>query len=83
MKRPDVVRPENCSGCSICQLACSFRNGPDRSFQPAAAHLRVLRVGGMNRFRVEFTPDCNGCGLCAVHCAYGVFDGGLPAEEEP
>ena len=82
MKHPAVVNPENCSGCTICALVCSFHNGPDRSFQPAAAHLRILRINGLNRFRIEFSSDCNGCGLCATHCGYGVFGETAPLEEE-
>jgi NAD-dependent dihydropyrimidine dehydrogenase PreA subunit len=83
MKRPEVVKPENCSGCSICELACSFHNGPDRSFRPSAAHLRAVRTEGLNRFRIEFSPDCNGCGLCAAHCGYGVFGAPIASEEGP
>ena len=73
MDTPKVVNPENCSGCGICELACSFYNGPDRSFRPSVSHIRPVRIGGLNRFHPEFSDGCNGCGLCALHCDYGVF----------
>ncbi len=73
MDNPEVVNPQNCSGCGICELTCSFHNGPDRSFQPSVSHIRVVRTDGLNRFHPEFSEQCNGCGLCAVHCDYRVF----------
>ncbi|MBI5017090.1 MAG: hypothetical protein HZB55_16585 [Deltaproteobacteria bacterium] len=57
----------------MCELTCSFHNGPDRSFQPSVAHVHPVRTEGLNRFRIELSPDCNGCGLCAAACGYGVF----------
>lgn len=70
---PEVVNPQNCSGCGTCELACSFHNGQDRSFQPSAAHIQVVRSAGLNRFHPEFLEECNGCGLCAAHCDYNVL----------
>ena len=73
MDIPEVVNPQNCSGCGICELACSFFNVPDRSFRPAASHVQIVRLDGQNRFRPELSDQCNGCGVCATHCEYGVF----------
>ncbi len=68
-----VAVPENCSGCRLCALACSFHNTPAREFSLAAAAIRVERVGGENVFQPRLTDDCTGCGLCVEHCAYGVL----------
>ncbi len=73
MKILEVVDPRSCSGCGICELVCSFHNGPDRSFRPSVSHIRAVREGGLNRFHPEISEQCNGCGLCAAHCDYGVL----------
>ena len=73
MAAPEVLNPQNCSGCGTCELACSFHNGPGQLFQPSASYIHAVRTDGLNRFHPEFSDECNGCGLCAVHCDYGVF----------
>ena len=60
METPEVVNPQNCSGCGTCELAGSFHNGPERSFQPSVSHIRAVRAGGLNRFHPEFSEECNG-----------------------
>ncbi|GAB4270199.1 MAG: hypothetical protein Kow0092_24450 [Deferrisomatales bacterium] len=70
---PRVVRPESCSGCGTCELMCSFFNAEPRRFQPSRSFVRVRRVDGLNRFRVEFAPECTGCGRCVESCDYGVL----------
>lgn len=80
---PEVVQAGNCSGCGLCQLACSFHNGADSSFRPSSAHLRPVRVDGLNRFRIEFSSDCTGCGVCVGHCGYGVLAKSARGGEAP
>ena len=37
-----VVDPEKCTGCRICELACSFAK--NREFNPAVSRIKVLKV---------------------------------------
>lgn len=74
MKDPvAVVAEENCSGCLICALACSFFNTPERVFNPSRAYIQVERKSGENEFRVRFQPECLHCGICKDYCPYGVL----------
>lgn len=61
---------DNCSGCRTCQLWCSFTF--TRSFNPLKSYIQqefVPRQG----FKINFTEDCNECGVCADHCVYGAL----------
>jgi NAD-dependent dihydropyrimidine dehydrogenase PreA subunit len=68
-----VAAPQNCSGCRLCALACSFHNTPQREFSLAAAAIRIGRVRNENTFQPEILDDCTGCGRCVSYCAYGVL----------
>jgi NAD-dependent dihydropyrimidine dehydrogenase PreA subunit len=72
----EIQAPENCSGCRLCALACSFQNSIEREFSLAAAAIRVARVGRENVFRPRLTDDCTGCGVCVSYCEYGVLGEG-------
>lgn len=66
------VTPENCSGCLLCCLACSFFNSPERVFNLSRSMIKVrgAQDGG---FEIEFSEDCTGCGLCVNYCHYGAL----------
>lgn len=57
---------ENCTGCLRCQLACS--DAYAKAFNPSAAYIRVDVSGAYAR--IEFTEDCNECGICADSCFF-------------
>jgi len=69
-----VIAEENCSGCLLCALACSFFNTPDRVFNPDKAQIKIERMEGQNRFKVSFKEECLECGICADYCHYGVLE---------
>ncbi len=68
-----VVAPQNCSGCTLCALACSSHNSARHEFSLAAASIRIDRVANENTFRPRFLDDCTGCGVCVSYCDYGVL----------
>ncbi len=60
------VRPELCTGCLRCELACSeVYTG---AFNPSAARIKV-QVSD-NECSISFTEDCTYCGICVDHCFY-------------
>nr|HID57619.1 hypothetical protein [Desulfobacterales bacterium] len=73
MNATKVIAEENCSGCLLCALACSFFNQPDRVFNLSKSQIKVERIGGQNRFKISFKEDCIECGTCADYCHYGVL----------
>ena len=58
--------PENCSGCLKCELACS--DAYQKAFNPWAACIKVTMYG--KDCTIEFTDDCNQCGICADNCFF-------------
>lgn len=68
-----VAAPQNCSGCRLCALACSFYSTPRREFSLAAASIHIERVGNENVFSPKVSDDCSGCGMCLSYCHYGVL----------
>ena len=42
MQRPFIVcDPEKCTGCQMCEFACSARHG---GYNPLASHIRLVRI---------------------------------------
>lgn len=63
-----VVDAQRCTGCLICQLACSFAY--TGRFNPANARIAVEH----ERKEIYFTDGCaENCHLCARYCAYGAL----------
>ncbi|KKM09274.1 hypothetical protein SY88_19840 [Clostridiales bacterium PH28_bin88] len=65
------VNAGRCTGCRLCQLACSWVHlglfNPDRS------HLWVKVDEKRARFAVEFKETCNKCRACVKFCAGGAL----------
>ena len=70
--------PEACSGCLMCQLACSFAWA--RSYNPAQSRILVEEVDATSSFSIAFTDECNDCGICLRYCFYGALE--LREQEE-
>ena len=64
------VATERCTGCLLCQLACSELY--TRAFNPSAARIRV-DVSGVD-CSIRFTEKCNDCGVCVDYCFYGALE---------
>jgi Fe-S-cluster-containing hydrogenase component 2 len=66
--------PEKCTGCRICEMACSIRN--EGVINPSKARLRIYREA-MDKYTIKI---CNLCGECikvcnpkAIYIENGVF----------
>ena len=68
-----VTKEENCSGCRLCALACSFFVSPERAFSLSKSQIKVERIDGQNRFKVDILEGCLGCGICVDYCHYRVL----------
>ena len=66
----DKIRaiPEACSGCQMCQLACSFAF--TKSYNPLQSRILIEEIEATNSFRIAFTDECNDCSLCVRYCFY-------------
>ncbi|HEX77389.1 MAG TPA: FAD-dependent oxidoreductase [Dehalococcoidia bacterium] len=62
--------PDKCINCQICQMRCSLRRFG--AFNPAKAAIKVYRLPS-GEMHIEFTDDCDLCGLCARYCPYGAI----------
>ncbi len=65
-----VINPENCTGCRICEIACSFEHY--KSFNPRKSRVRVLKVEKMG---VYIPNICRHCGdaPCMASCPTGAI----------
>ena len=63
---------ENCTGCLMCQLACSFTK--TSAFSPASSYVTVQRVGVSETYEVSFTEDCDACGVCTQYCYFDAIE---------
>jgi Fe-S-cluster-containing hydrogenase component 2 len=64
-----ISTPENCTGCRLCQLACSELY--EKEFNIFSAHISIQDQDG--QCRIHFTEKCNGCGACTDTCFYGAI----------
>ncbi|MGE5505197.1 MAG: 4Fe-4S dicluster domain-containing protein [Actinomycetota bacterium] len=56
MRKALLIKPEKCTGCRQCEMACSFEK--ERSFNPARSRIRVFDIHSQARF-VPYT--CTQC----------------------
>ena len=64
-----VIKSENCTGCRICQLRCSYLY--NKEFSLEKAYIKVDFTG--LEPRIKFDEDCRSCGECADYCLYGAL----------
>jgi ferredoxin len=63
------ITAERCTGCLRCQLACSDLFS--RAFNPSRSRIQVI-FSDVD-CSIQFTQECNSCGVCADHCFYDVI----------
>ncbi|MDD1778355.1 MAG: hypothetical protein LUQ65_09320 [Candidatus Helarchaeota archaeon] len=64
-----MINAENCSGCQICQLFCSFTF--HKLFAPAQAYIQVDTREIIPK--ITFLDGCTHCNQCVKHCLYGAL----------
>ncbi len=69
-KKFDIqVATERCTGCLMCQLACSDHRS--KVFNPSLARL-MIEVSGLD-CSIRFAEECDRCGICVDYCFYGAL----------
>ena len=73
-KKVDIlIKPENCTGCRVCQLECSFKY--NKVFNPALANIRILETPEKAvSYRISFKDECRKCLICARACVFGALE---------
>lgn len=62
-----IVDAHKCAQCLLCQLMCSFTYA--KSFNIAKSRINI----DIATRAIEFSEECNNCGICAHYCAYGAL----------
>jgi len=65
------VNEENCTGCIICQLWCSYTYY--NIFNPSKANIEIEERYGLSP-KITFLDSCSQCGQCVQHCLYGALE---------
>lgn len=67
-----VIKSENCCGCNLCVLACSWRQA--KCFEPSKAAIRISKDKKRNRCQVIVDEEkCDRCMLCVAECPTGTL----------
>lgn len=65
------INEENCTGCIICKLWCSYTY--HNIFNPSKANLEIEERYGLTP-KIVFLETCHHCGQCVQHCLYGALE---------
>lgn len=61
----------NCTGCTLCQLACSIIKTSAFSLSDSLILIeRDFKEGPYEQFTIGFSPLCDSCGFCVNYCAF-------------
>ena len=66
-----ITYSENCVGCRLCQMRCSFRFTKRFSFSDA--RIDIDWNDEQCRYDVSLNEECDRCGLCVASCVYGTL----------
>lgn len=64
-----ALNPNLCTGCSICELVCSFTKF--RVFNPRLSMIKIIYNYELGK--VEGLSVCTQCGECVDRCPYGAL----------
>jgi Pyruvate/2-oxoacid:ferredoxin oxidoreductase delta subunit len=60
------ISEENCTGCRICQMICSWAN--EGGFYPSRSLITIENSDNEAHFGIRIDNGCKNCGLCATYC---------------
>ena len=63
-----VVNPNKCTGCRLCELACSYKHF--KVVSPSKSRIHVVR---MPHEAIDTPIYCIQCGLCVDACPFGAI----------
>lgn len=69
--RKIITHEEQCVGCRICQLWCSYQL--TKKFIPSMANIKIEDPYGLEP-KISFLDTCTKCGQCVNHCLYGALE---------
>ena len=72
------MEPAKCTGCLLCELACSFHHSGRTRFQPERSSIRVDRSNVDKSIRMALNDSCDGCAderspLCVEACVFSAL----------
>ncbi len=68
-----ISRSDQCLGCKICMLVCSWQH--DKEFQPEKSAIQVDVDEKTLLCSIELMESrCNGCMLCVKNCPAGALE---------
>ncbi|MHA1490261.1 MAG: 4Fe-4S dicluster domain-containing protein [Promethearchaeota archaeon] len=65
-----IINEDECVGCRICQLWCSYIH--KKVFNPSEAYIQVNNVYDLKP-KISFLDGCTNCGQCVEYCLYGAL----------
>ena len=66
-----IINSENCVGCLLCQMRCSFRFTKRFSFSDARIEIEWNEKQCC--YKINLSNGCDRCGLCVASCVYGAL----------
>ena len=65
-----IAKPELCTGCLRCAMACSFFNSGKREFNLSEANIRIEADIIDFEFKIVILDSCTRCGICVEYCEF-------------
>jgi len=71
MNKQLVVDADRCTGCRVCELACSLAHHGENN--PKKSNVQVLRNAEFDVNIPAVSMDCDACGTCVEWCLPGAL----------
>ena len=66
MKEALMVNGEKCTGCKICELACSMEK--QKEYKPEKSYIRILQNRELDFHVITLDSRCDFCNQCVEWC---------------
>ena len=66
MEKAIILNAEECTGCRVCELACSITKQGE--FNPKKSYIRVLANKDFGVYLPVLKTECDFCGKCVELC---------------